>query len=1384
MKLTTRKNIPRFASAFLLAVAAVMPARAADYQSTVQSYDPVGYWRFDETAASPPLNIISNLSALGGVANGYCVGGPSKGESGIIGTSIRFNNPNVLSDVGYLATKIDVPWNAALNPNPPFSVEFWAKPNVLTADSTGYCPLSNFDPNFSGGSRAGWLFYINSAGRWQWKLGNRGGYAGILNATNGFASSGAWQHIVATWDGATANLYVNGVLAGSTPVSVANWVDNPQSFLRFGGTELTGTGAEAPTISATSNNGNRGFDGWLEEAAIYTNVLSPATISAHYSAAATNNAGYNAQILADNPVGYWPMNDPAVTVPASFPVAVNIGSLGSAANGTNYWGALAGQSGPGYAGFGAADKAVFFDGDNGYFQINDTPGIHITNTITMTAWIKPTEQDFFRDIIEHGFDPVTSAETFLRISRSGGADGTGDGNYYEVGSTDGSSYYDSALFPIPTGDIGNWVFLAGTYDGTNWNLYRNGLLVGSAPATGVDTGAIDVTNLWTIGSRGVDGSFVGQGEFFGGTIDEPAIFTNALADADIAILYNAALVPPVITQAPQNPGTAFRGSTVSFSVWAEGSPTLGYLWTSNGVPTGVTSTNYSISDISVGTYTIAVIVTNAYGTNTASVTFPAINAPPSIITPPAPTTRFAGYPFVLSVTAGGTTPLTYYWMRGNTLVQAGPSSTYSNLASVAIAGNYSVIISNLTGINATSPPVALTVNPIPGGYAGGVISSSPIAYWRLGETNGNIAHDGIGGNDGTYFNVTLGVTGYSVIDSDTAVTFSGLNSYVGNISGSSINFTGHTNFTLEAWVNAPAGLADQSTIIAKGIGNSGTTETEQFAMDVAGGVYRFFVSRGTTVNEVDATEGPNGSWQHVVGVYDDLNVLGNGPTMYIYVNGVSENTHGTLAAGLNGTVTPVSIGSKRTGNDPNYDGTFAGTIDEVAVYNAALDAGTIQAHYAAAYGNSLAPAIFVQPSPVTNYAGLPATLSVVAAGTVPLSYQWNKGNVGLSDGGNITGANSDKLTIAPLTYGDAGNYSVSIVNSVRGTNSVAVPLVVLPPPTNPPAIVGLVMHLTFDTNLVDATGRANNGTGMVATATSTNAVAPNPGNPSFTYVSDGALGTALHYSTEAYNTGGTTSIGTNDFYVTLGVRPDLQFGANVSFTVAYWVRLPLFVGGDLPFFTDAAGSEGNNGFVFAPAYGYGTADPNPNPAPQNYGGWAASIYGAGNGVRLYGDLGSINNPNPPNWFSLVHVVNRAAGTVVTYLNGAVAHYSLISGTTLTAAGNIDTGLPATIGQDPTGRYGETGSADIDDLGVWRRALTPLEAASIYIAAVSNQLSFASAPIILTPQPSSASQLKLSWPAGDLESSTNVLGPYTPVSGAVSPYTTATTNGMVFYRVKL
>ena len=1405
---TIQHQIGSYAAAAVLLGAGAGWNALADFPSTVLSHNPLAYWQLNDATVSPAPFKLANSGSLGSIADAYAVSSLVSGVAGKVNNAAKFTNP---TGTGHLGSRADVVYNPGIA-SKVFTVEFWVQPSAATVgtatsfDATGACPLSNFNPNYYGGARVGYLFYLAPTGKWNFRLGLSSGYAVNIVATTGLAQAGVWQHIAATYDGSVAKLYANGVLIGSANslASVTGWVPNTGSFLRIGGTPLSGDnqpltadGQTAPPYSqnsGTSNSGNRGFDGLIDEVAVYTNVLPATSIAAHYAAAATP-ATYGATILADGPTGYWNFDEPAITRPpaSTFPIASNSGSLGSAADGTNMWGAVAAQPGPSYTGFPVGGTAVTLDGELGYVSVKDAPGLHFTGNITLSAWVKPAADDYIREIIAHGFDGNAS-ETFLRIIRGYGY---GDGYYYEVGTCDGElgEFYDSVLVPIPPGDIGQWVFLTGTFDGSHWNLYRNGVLGGTLPAYVstvtpgyADTGAVDVTNTWTIGSRALPPEASGYN--FAGSIAHAAIFPSALAAADIFALYNAAQVPPVITRAVANPGTVFNGSTVSLSVWAEGSPTLGYQWLLNGVPTGVTTTNYSIPNIAVGTFTVGVVVTNAYGTNSSSVTFTSVLAPPSIVTQPSPETRFVGYPFSLTVGAGGTAPLTYYWVFGGTVVQASASPTYSGIASLANAGSYSVIVSNVTGLNATSAPVVLTVNPVPAGYGSAVISSGPIAYWRLDETSGStVAHDGIGGHDGVYNNTTLGVPGYSILDSDTAASFSGLNSYVGNISGTAINFTGHTNFTIEVWVKAPAGQADQASVIAKGIGNNGTTETEQFAIDISGGVYRFFTSVNGTLYSATANVGPNGTWQHIVAVYDDLKVLSAASRMYIYVNGTQVGSANTPAGGLNNTVSPVSIGSKRTGTDPNYDGTFNGTVDEVAIYAQALDSTTVYNHYAAAYGTTLKPFIAVQPTPLTNYATLPAVFSVSAAGSVPLTYQWK------FNGADLPGATDSAFTNASLALTDAGTYSVAISNNLGGLVSSGAALTVLPLPTNAVTIPGLVAHLSFDNTLADATGRGNNGTGMHILPPATNIYAPNAGNQDFQYKTDGVVGPgALHYTTHAHNVTSTTSAADETYFVSLGVRPDLQFGSNVNFSVAFWIRLPLgYEGGDLPFFTDAVGSEGNQGFVFAPAYGYGTANPNPTTKPTNYGGWAYTIYdNAGVGVRVYGDIGSINDGN---WHHLVYVIGRAGASSQVYLDGVLAHSMTDAGTYAGGAANINTTTPAVIGQDASGFYPEDGSMDIDDFGVWRRALAPIEAAALYVAGApglstpGTGFSFVGTtnvpPISIAAVPGSPASVRLTWSYGTLQSATSVSGPYTDVPGILgSPYTVTNPTGNVFYRIRL
>jgi len=84
-----------------------------------------------------------------------------------------------------------------------------------------------------------------------------------------------------------------------------------------------------------------------------------------------------------------------------------------------------------------------------------------------------------------------------------------------------------------------------------------------------------------------------------------------------------------------------------------------------------------------------------------------------------------------------------------------------------------------------------------------------------------------------------------------------------------------------------------------------------------------------------------------------------------------------------------------------------------------------------------APSITTQPVSQSVTAGQTASFSVVASGTAPLSYQWNR------DGAAISGATAATYTAGPTTTGDNGaTFTVSVSNSAGTTTSNAAMLTV------------------------------------------------------------------------------------------------------------------------------------------------------------------------------------------------------------------------------------------------------------------------------------------------------------------------------------------------------
>jgi len=85
----------------------------------------------------------------------------------------------------------------------------------------------------------------------------------------------------------------------------------------------------------------------------------------------------------------------------------------------------------------------------------------------------------------------------------------------------------------------------------------------------------------------------------------------------------------------------------------------------------------------------------------------------------------------------------------------------------------------------------------------------------------------------------------------------------------------------------------------------------------------------------------------------------------------------------------------------------------------------------------VAPEVTTPPAPQTVRVGNSVTFSVVATGTAPLHYQWQK------DGGNV-GTDAPQFTIASAQLSDAGQYRVIVTNEVGNWVTGAVPLTVNP----------------------------------------------------------------------------------------------------------------------------------------------------------------------------------------------------------------------------------------------------------------------------------------------------------------------------------------------------
>ena len=224
-------------------------------------------------------------------------------------------------------------------------------------------------------------------------------------------------------------------------------------------------------------------------------------------------------------------------------------------------------------------------------------------------------------------------------------------------------------------------------------------------------------------------------------------------------------------------------------------------------------------------------------------------------------------------------------------------------------------------------------------YRDVILADNPIMYWRLGETCGTIAYDESANHrDATYIHhPSFGLHGAIANDMNTSVGFNGCNQWAGWIPTSSYSGA----FTVEAWVKEKE-IRQVETFF------NTRTKTGEFSFDfkfdtLAGKEIHFDVGDGT---QWLSTSGVPFDFKRNVWYYVAAVVTRRGATYYVDGSAIGSVTYRGIPLLFDATH-KVEIGT-----NTRYDSEwFDGAIDEVAVYDCALAADQIAAHYATGTGN-------------------------------------------------------------------------------------------------------------------------------------------------------------------------------------------------------------------------------------------------------------------------------------------------------------------------------------------------------------------------------------------------------------------------------------------------
>ena len=456
---------------------------------------PVGsqlvWYKFNEGSGS-----IANNSGFGGATLngifGASTAAPSWSNTGKSGKALNFTAAN------NTYTRAPITSTNGLNIKGAITYSVWFK----RATNTGYQTLIDMIDSCGVDGDGYYLRFNNSQLVFTGIIDNAVGPDPFVLAYTNAATTGDttnWHHVVVTWDGTTntngVKMYIDGTQVAQTTAA------NDGSLMA----SLNGRNLSVGTLMCNTHS----FDGLIDEVKIYNAALTAEEIKLDYNQGAATVFGSSNQTISGTTTSLE-YCIPGDTSSCSAPIAEwkfeeGVGTTAYDSSGNNNNGVFGtGSSAPSWT-TGKVGKALNFNGTTNYIS---SPSISISNSISVSAWVKST--NFNQNGFIIGKNPVnTQWELFFESNT--------------LKWRGGSSTSVNCTPPSNN----QWYYLSAVQVGTTATVYIDGVQCGTGPVTTIGNG-----------SGTVDIGRFSSGYYFNGLIDQVRIYNYARTPAQIAYDYN------------------------------------------------------------------------------------------------------------------------------------------------------------------------------------------------------------------------------------------------------------------------------------------------------------------------------------------------------------------------------------------------------------------------------------------------------------------------------------------------------------------------------------------------------------------------------------------------------------------------------------------------------------------------------------------------------------------------------------------------------------------------------------------------------------------------------------------------------------------------------